>query len=154
MAKEIERKYLVTNHSYREMAVSHYRIKQGYLSTDPQRIVRVRTSEDSGFLTVKGLTRGCTRDEFEYCIPLDDAEAMLGMCKGGIIDKIRYIVPYHGHTWEVDEFNNPNGITIAEVELQSENINYSLPPFVGEDVTGNPEYYNSALSSKTQGAPK
>lgn len=146
MALEIERKYLVKNDTYKEMSTTSTRILQGYLSRDPERTVRVRVKGEMGFITVKGITRGATRLEFEYEIPIADAEAMLKLCIPPVIDKIRYIVPFRGYTWEVDEFaGHRAGLVTAEIELSSESEAYSVPSFIGQEVTGNPAYYNSSL---------
>lgn len=147
MAKEIERKFLVKNTSFVAMAEKSVRIRQAYLSRKPEATVRVRLYADEAYLTVKGVTHGATRDEWEYRIPVSDATAMIDcMSDGTVIDKTRYIVPYAGIRWEVDEFHGAHdGLTVAEVELQSESQPVELPPFVGEEVTGDPRYYNSNL---------
>lgn len=148
MALEIEHKYLVKDSSYRGMATASYDIKQGYLSREPERTVRVRTFGDKGFITVKGVTRDCVRAEFEYEIPLKDASELLAMCLPPVIEKRRYIVPFEGKCWEVDEFAGAlQSLVLAEIELSSEHETYAAPPFIGENVTGNPAYYNSNLSS-------
>lgn len=146
MGLEIEHKYLVKNDNYKGMATATYRIRQGYLNRDPERTVRVRTKGEKGYLTVKGKTRGATRLEFEYEIPVEDAEMMLGLCESPVLDKVRYIVPYKGHTWEVDEFlGDREGLVTAEIELPSEEERYDIPDFIGKNVTGDPRYYNSNL---------
>lgn len=146
MALEIEHKYLVVDASYREMATGKVEIRQGYLSRAASCVVRVRIFGDCAFITVKGKTAGDTRLEYEYSIPADDAREMLTLCSGNIIAKTRYIVPYEGFTWEVDEFaGHHEGLAIAEIELPSSDTHYQRPPFVGENVTGNPRYYNSNL---------
>ncbi len=146
MAFEIEHKYLVKDSSYRTMASSSIDIRQGYLSKEPARTVRIRIKGDRGFLTVKGITVGDTRHEYEYEIPLSDAEEMIKMCEGKILEKRRYIVDYEGMKWEVDEFHGSHeGLVVAEIELHDSQKSYKLPPFVGENVTGNPAYYNSSL---------
>lgn len=143
---EIEHKYLVINDSYKNIAKSHREIHQGYLNRKPERTVRVRTVGQSGYLTVKGKNSGDTRLEFEYEIPLEDALKMLGLCEPGIIVKTRYIVDFGGMTWEVDEYHGDReGLVVAEIELPYTGYKYELPPFVGENVTGNPLYYNSNL---------
>lgn len=148
MAKEIEYKYLVKDQSYKNMQHAESHICQGYLCREKDCTVRVRIKDDCGYITVKGLTHGASRDEFEYEIPLADARAMLGMCRSAIIDKIRHYVNYGGHLWEVDEFlGRLKGLVMAEIELKAADEEYSLPPFVGENVTGNPAYYNSNLSA-------
>lgn len=146
MAKEIEHKYLVINDSYKEMSRSCHHILQGYLSRDPNRIVRVRILDDCGIITIKGLTIGDTREEYEYKIPYNDAVEIMKLCEGNIIEKYRYIVPYAGWVWEVDCFKQPVEMTVAEIELPVSTKEYAIPPFIGEDVTGDPRYYNSNLS--------
>ncbi|MDE5871375.1 MAG: CYTH domain-containing protein [Muribaculaceae bacterium] len=146
MAFEIEYKYLVENDGYKVRATDVCRISQGYLCRDPERTVRVRIKDDKGFLTVKGKNHGAIRFEFEYEIGLEDAEKMLQMCVAPILEKTRYIVPFDGHIWEVDEFSGCKaGLVTAEIELTSEDEVYSIPDFIGENVTGNPAYYNSNL---------
>ena len=147
MAKEIERKFLVQNCDYRHMAVESCHIEQGYLNRDIDATVRVRIRDDKAFLTVKGRNHGVVRDEWEYAIPADDARSMLRTCaRGNIIEKRRYIVPFDGLTWEVDEFEGAHaGLVIAEVELPSADADVTLPSFIGAEVTGDPRYYNSNL---------
>ena len=146
MGIEIEHKFLVKNDSFRNMAISSLHIRQGYLCREPERTVRVRIKGDKGYLTVKGKNHGASRTEFEYEINLEDAEKMLGMCVPPLLEKTRYIVPFEGHTWEVDEFaGNLAGLIMAEIEMASEDEDYSIPDFIGEDITGNPSYYNSNL---------
>lgn len=146
MAVEIEYKYLVKNDNFKDMARSNTHIKQGYLSREPQRTVRVRVRDGKGYLAVKTENRGASRNEFEYEIPIADAYQMLEICLPPIIDKTRYLVPFAGHVWEVDEFHSEReGLVTAEIELESEEETYDLPSFIGEDVTGNPKYYNSNL---------
>lgn len=147
MAKEIERKFLVTDNSYREMAKGNKHIVQGYLSTEIRATVRVRIVDNRAMLTVKGRNEGITRDEWEYPIPVDDAMEMLGkITEGAIIDKVRYLVEWEGYTWEIDEFSSPvNGLVVAEVELKSGDDSPALPPFIGKEVTGDPAYYNSSM---------
>lgn len=147
MGKEIERKFLVADtDSVRKSARESVRIRQGYLAVEPERTVRVRLRGQRGFLTVKGLTRGASRHEWEYEIPEKDALEMLSICRTGIIDKTRYMVDYVGHTWEVDEFHSPRGLWLAEVELRSENEAVEIPLWAGAEVTGDPDYYNSNIA--------
>ena len=147
MAKEIERKFLVTDvDAVRAAAFESVRIRQGYLSAEPQRTVRVRVRNDKGFLTVKGINRGIERMEWEYEIPVADALEMLGICSGKIIDKTRHLVAYEGHTWEVDEFHLPKEMWLAEVEIAAPDEVVILPPWIGTEVSGNPDYYNSNLT--------
>lgn len=146
MGIEIERKYLVVNEDYKQYETEVIEICQGYLSRDPERTVRVRTWNDRGYLTVKGITVGARRHEYEYEIPLADAREMLKMCIGTVLRKKRHIVEYKGHRWEIDEFLGQLApLVTAEIELCSEDEDFELPPFVGDDVTGNPHYYNSML---------
>ncbi len=150
MGCEIERKFLVKDNGYITMSTDRVHIMQGYLSARKEATVRVRLWNDSGFITVKGPNRGAVRSEWEYPIPADDArEMLLHLAEGGVIDKTRYIVPYREHTWEVDCFHGRlEGLVVAEVELDSESETVDLPPFIGEEVTGDPQYYNSNLSAK------
>ncbi|MDE7458581.1 MAG: CYTH domain-containing protein [Muribaculaceae bacterium] len=147
MAKEIERKFLVIDKSYREMAVTGRSIVQAYLNRDPKATVRVRITDDKAFLTIKGKNDGATRDEWEYPIPVSDARDMIARCASGrIIEKKRFVVPFEGYDWEIDEFGGElEGLTVAEIELPAEDAEFSLPPFVGDEVTGDPRYYNSSL---------
>lgn len=146
MGKEIERKYLVNDNSYRIMAEASHHIIQGYLSRDINATVRVRIVDDRAFLTVKGKTSGLIRDEWEYQISLGDAYDMIERCcSGTVIDKTRYIVPYAGYRWEVDEFETPRHMIVAEVELPDEKVVPVLPDFIGDEVTGDARYYNSNL---------
>ncbi len=146
MAVEIERKFLVVEDSWRELAEgTSYR--QGYLSTVKERTVRVRTIDDKGYLTIKGITIGATRAEYEYEIPAADANEMLDtLCEQPIIEKKRYKIPRDGFTWEIDEFGGVNeGLIVAEIELESEDQAFDKPGWVGEEVTGDPKYFNSNL---------
>ncbi len=148
MGVEIEKKFLVVNDSYRRLAYDSCRIAQGYLNKDPERTVRVRIKGDKGFLTVKGKNHGIQRLEFEYEIPLEDAEAMLDLCGGNIIEKERYYVRHEGFIWEVDEFKgNLEPLVVAEIELPSCDTSFPMPSFIGNDVTGDLRYYNSQLIS-------
>lgn len=147
MAKEIERKFLVTGTSYRDMAVDRHEIAQGYLSRDIDATVRVRIVDEKAFLTVKGRNHGVVRDEWEYAIPVNDAVAMLDRCVSGhVIRKTRYIVPSGSLRWEIDEFHDCHaGLVVAEIELPSPDAEFTKPVFIGEEVSGNPAYYNSNL---------
>lgn len=147
MPLEIERKFLVDG-PYKHLAASHTRIRQGYISSGRGRTVRVRLRDDRGYLTIKGPSRdgGLSRYEFEKEITADEALSLLALCEPGLIDKTRYIVPFGGHDFEVDEFYGENeGLTIAEVELGAPDEAYERPPFLGREVTGDRRYYNSAL---------
>ncbi len=146
MAKEIERKFLVKGDAWRELATgTAYR--QGYLSTVKERTVRVRTIDDKGFLTVKGITIGATRVEYEYEIPAADANAMLDdLCEQPIIEKHRYKIDHGGLVWEIDEFGGVNqGLIVAEVELESEAQSFDKPQWIGDEIDNDPRYYNSNL---------
>lgn len=146
MAFEIEHKYLVKNGSYRRLSMESFPITQGYLCRQPERTIRVRIKGDKGYITIKGKNSGAVRQEFEYEIPIEDAKKIMTMCNPPILEKIRHIVPFEGHIWEVDEFfGNKLGLVTAEIELTSEDEEYEIPEFVGENVTGNPAYYNSNL---------
>lgn len=146
MGIEIEHKYLVKDDSFKEMSASCRHIRQGYLNREIDRTIRIRTIDDKGYITVKGRNHGDRRMEFEYAIPVSDALAMLEMCEGRILEKNRYIVDYKGFKWEIDEFlGDLSPLTVAEIELPESTHNYPLPPFIGEEVTGRPEYYNSML---------
>ena len=150
MAKEIERKYLVVNQKYKNVAVCATDILQGYISRDPERTVRVRIKGDKAYITVKGVTRGCVRDEWEYEINVDDARQMLDrVAVPPVLNKTRYIIKHGKHTWEVDEFHGRlDGLVLAEVELPDADTDIGpLPDFVGDEVTGDERYYNSNLSS-------
>ncbi|MFZ5952973.1 MAG: CYTH domain-containing protein [Candidatus Rifleibacteriota bacterium] len=147
MGKEIERKYLVKSDEFKKLAKgTSYR--QGYLSTVKERTVRVRTIDEKGFLTIKGITVGASRVEYEYEIPAKEADDMLSnLCEKPLIEKNRYKIPFAGLTWEVDEFFGDNdGLIVAEVELQSEDQKIEKPAWVGEEVTTDPRYFNSNLT--------
>lgn len=148
MAKEIERKFLVTDQKYKNLANREEDIAQGYISVDPDRTVRVRIKGCKAYLTVKTRNHGMTRNEWEYSVPVADAREMLAECCGNILSKTRYYVPAgNGLTWEIDEFHGVHeGLTVAEIELPAENAAFSLPAFIGKEVTGDPAYYNSSLS--------
>jgi CYTH domain-containing protein len=146
MPTEIERKFLVQGTPWRPG--TGVRFSQGYLNRDKERTVRVRIAGERGFLTIKGVTRGAARAEFEYGIPLADAEELLKLSDGPIIQKNRYVVVHDGFTWEVDEFLGDNaGLVIAELELTSEDQPFSRPPWLGAEVTHDSQYYNSSLAS-------
>lgn len=148
MAQEIERKFLVKDDSYRKMADSSSRIRQGYICSIRGRTVRVRIRDVKGYLTIKGPSNasGTSRYEWEHELPLDEAEELMRLCEPGMIDKTRYLVKVGNHTFEVDEFYGDNeGLVVAEVELKSEDEAFERPDFLGEEVTGQVKYYNSFL---------
>jgi CYTH domain-containing protein len=146
MGKEIERKFLIQSDSWRALAKGT-KYRQGYLNSAKERVVRVRTIDDKGFLTIKGITTGASRVEYEYEIPESEAKAMLDeLCEKPLIEKNRYKIEYRGFIWEVDEFFGENqGLVVAEVELESEDQSYEKPDWIGEEVTGDPKYFNSNL---------
>lgn len=145
MGKEIERKFLVSGDDWRSLGKA-IRYRQGYLSSTKERVVRVRTIDDSGFLTIKGITEGLSRLEFEYDIPADDAGSLLDLCEKPLIEKTRTKVPIGKLVWEVDEFFGDNaGLIVAEVELEDESQSVDLPSWIGEEVSGDPRYFNSNL---------
>lgn len=148
MNVEIERKFLVKSEAWRGLAEG-VRFRQGYLQTHPC-TVRVRTGGERGVLTIKGQTRGFSREEFEYEIPREDADRMLDtLALPSLIDKIRYKIPYQGFVWEVDEFLGDNaGLVVAEIELSDEGQAFERPGWIGEEVTGDRRYANSALASR------
>ena len=149
MGLEIEHKYKVLNESYKKLSEKSYSIAQGYLCREKERTVRVRVRDDKGFLTIKGVTNVDSRAEFEYEIPVEEANELLKMCEPVIIEKTRYIVPFDGNIWEVDEFHGVHeGLTIAEIEIPTSDYKYNTPDFVGENVTDDVRYYNSTLSKK------
>jgi len=148
MAQEIERKFLVKDDSYKQLAYDSSRIQQGYICSARGRTVRVRIRGERGFLTIKGPSRdgGLSRYEWEKEIPLQEAEELMLLCEPGMIDKTRYLVQSGKHVFEVDEFYGENeGLVMAEVELASENEAFERPDFLGEEVTGDVRYYNSFL---------
>ncbi|MEM9162674.1 MAG: CYTH domain-containing protein [Cyanobacteria bacterium P01_F01_bin.4] len=147
MPQEIERKFLVTGDAWRSLG-SHQRYCQGYIPTQGKRTVRVRIAGDQGYLTLKGPAVGLVRPEFEYPIPLEDAQAILAtLCDRPFIEKVRYRVPLEPVVWEIDEFEGDNaGLILAEVELDSENQTVEIPGWIGQEVTGDPRYYNASLA--------
>lgn len=146
MGTEIERKFLV-RHTDMLAAVTGTELSQGYLSHTPEATVRVRIQADQAWLTVKGRNEGARRAEFEYPIPVEDARALLALCPAGRIEKTRYRLPLGPHVWEVDVFHGDNdGLVVAEVELDHEEEAIQPPDWLGEEVTDDPRYYNSALS--------
>jgi len=147
MANEIERKFLVKG-EFKNLASKETRIVQGYLSSIPERTVRVRIKGDKGYITIKGIgnTSGATRYEWEKEIPTTEVEELLKICEPGVIDKTRYLVKVGNHTFEVDEFYGENqGLTVAEIELSSESEDFVKPEWIGDEVTGDTKYYNSML---------
>ncbi len=146
MATEIERKFLVEGTAWRQLG-QKYRIIQGFLSTHPERVVRVRLIENSAFLTIKGIAEASARKEFEYPIPAEDAEIILKeICESPLIEKVRYKIPIGNVIWEIDEFKGENeGLVLAEVELRDKDQKIELPEWIKEEVTGDPKYANANL---------
>ena len=145
--QEIERKFLVVG-EFKSLATKSTRITQGYLSSVPERTVRVRIKGDKGFITIKGIgsDSGASRYEWEKEIPVSEVEELLKICEPGVIDKTRFLVSAGKHTFEVDEFYGDNeGLIVAEVELASESETFEKPVFLGQEVTGDVKYYNSML---------
>lgn len=146
---EIERKFLVKSSDFKEQAFTQNKIAQGYLSSIPERTVRVRIKGEKAFLTIKGIGQqgGMSRFEWENQIPVDEAIELLALCEKGKIEKTRYEIKYGNHVYEVDEFYGENeGLTMAEIELQSEDESFEKPDWLGEEVTNDERYYNAYLS--------
>ena len=147
MGREIERKFLVIPNAWRPDGLEGTRFVQGYLSMDPERVVRVRIEGDEGRLTVKGIRRHVSRLEYEYEIPVEDAHALHALCIPPLVEKVRYRIAYAGRTWEVDEFAGLNeGLVLAEIELASETDALDLPPWVGREVSADDRYANTSLA--------
>ena len=146
MGMEIERKFLLSNDDWRPLGIPvHY--AQGYLVADGERTVRVRVAGTSAFLTIKGKSQGFSRSEFEYEIPVDEALDMLKLCTIPIIEKYRTKVLFEDKIWEIDEFEGENkGLIMAEIELKSEDETFVVPPWIGQEVTGDIRYFNSNLA--------
>ena len=150
MGVEIERKFLVAGDGWRELVTKRTHIRQAYLSGDGKASIRVRIKEDgAAALTIKSRGAELRRLELEYPVPIEDAEALMGLRSGAILEKVRHIVPYGDTTFEVDVFAGENaGLIVAEVELPHENARLELPPWIGAEVTGRAEYYNSSLAAR------
>lgn len=157
LSLEIERKFLVLNSRFKDQATNAIQLRQGYLSTDPKRIVRVRLSKDmdsghtKAFLTIKGLSTndGASRLEWEQAIDYKEAQALLGLCVNYPIEKTRYLVPFGGHTFEVDVFEGKNkGLVLAEIELSKAEAQFTRPDWLGAEVTHLPGYTNAALAER------
>lgn len=148
MGLEIEKKFLITNDNWKTLGTGK-EYSQGYLSSGKETSLRIRTIGERGIITVKGPNEGGKRLEFEYDIPYVDAREMLDkLCHKPLIDKIRYKIPFGGFTWEVDVFKGENeGLVFAEIELESVDQPFDIPEWIGEEVTGDPRYYNANLVS-------
>ena len=152
--QEIERKFLVKSIAYRDQAHKSYVIKQGFLNSDPERTVRVRTNQDKAYLTIQGLSseNGLSRFEWETEISADEGASLLQLCQGDLIEKERFEVMVGSHVFEVDEFRGKNkGLVIAEIELEHSDECFDKPEWLGKEVTGQIEYYNANLSIKPYG---
>jgi len=148
MATEIERKFLVTGEAWKAVGAGTF-FRQGYLSTYRERVVRVRTMGERAVLTIKGVSTGISRLEFEYEIPLDEADQLLELCEKPLIEKIRHRIEYRGLVWEVDEFHGVNeGLVVAECELESEEQKIEKPDWIGDEVTGDPRFFNANLVAR------
>lgn len=148
MAQEIERKFLLKNDLWREAVVESETIRQGYLTAEAgsRSSIRIRLAGETATLNIKSLTLGISRQEFEYPIPLADAEALLALCLPTQIHKVRHLVPFQGFTFEIDEFFGDNqGLIVAELELPHEETNFPRPPWLGEEVSDDLRYYNVRL---------
>ncbi|MGY5849281.1 CYTH domain-containing protein [Salegentibacter sp. F14] len=146
---EIERKFLVRSEEYKKEAFKKIKIKQGFLSTDPDATVRLRITDETAFLTIKGKAgeNGLSRFEWEKEIDINEAEDLFKLCKPGVIDKTRYLVRVGEFIFEVDEFHGNNqGLIVAEIELENEKDTFLKPIWLGEEITGEVKYYNSELS--------
>ena len=147
MGIEIERKFLMNPEKWEqvEKPVGEF-YRQGYLLTDPTKTIRVRQTSEQGFLTIKGISVGATRKEYEYEIPLEEAKELLDQFSVAELSKIRYKISIGNHVWEVDEFSGKNaGLIVAEIELTSEDEDFEIPDWIGREVTGAEKYYNSNL---------
>jgi len=147
MSFEIERKFLVRGNDWQQLATHHTSIRQAYLATNGKSSIRVRLKGDgAATLTVKSRSPSLRRLELEYDIPALEAEAMMPLRQGAVIEKVRYLVPCSDLVWEVDVFSGDNlGLVIAEIELRHEHQRIELPPWVGREITGQSQYYNSSL---------
>jgi len=147
MGIEIERKFLVKDDSWRAEADEGMACRQGYLVAEKERTVRVRTMGTKAFLTIKGAAAGISRAEFEYEIPLPDAEALLGLCGGAVVEKMRHRVRHSDMVWEVDVFGGRHaGLVLAEIELEREDQEFEMPGWAGKEVSADPRYCNAVLA--------
>lgn len=147
MGLEIERKFLLANDDWRALAQQTRLLRQGYLSRDPKRVVRVRIDGEQGFLTIKGKTEGISRGEWEYPLPLAEAQQLLQLCDAPLVEKYRSKVSFGGMLWEVDEFLGANApLIIAEIELDDEAQEFARPPWLGMEVSHDARYTNANLS--------
>jgi len=155
MATEIERKFLVIGDGWKPLVTKATEFRQGYLSSNAKATVRVRSMDDAqAFLTLKGASRGLSRAEYEYEVPIEDARDLLVLAEPHVLEKTRNIVPFSGLTWEIDVFGGRHaGLVMAEVELASEDQHVEIPAWIGEEVSDDDRYYNASLS-RADGPPK
>lgn len=154
MGIEIERKFLVDKEKWGQVDKNDRSLfRQGYILSDPEKTIRVRLTDKEAFLTIKGLSVGASRPEFEYSIPKADAQQLLDNFCGSEISKIRYFIMHDGKLWEVDEFLGQNeGLIVAEIELESEDEEFSLPAWIDKEVTSEKKYSNSNLAVRPYGS--
>jgi adenylate cyclase len=151
MALEIERRFRVSSDAWRASVERSTRITQGYLAVTEYAVIRVRVRDSRGYVTIKSRDGGLARQEFEYAIPLDDAGSLLLLCGHRVLEKIRHEVTYAGYCWEIDEYLQPfDDLILAEVELQSEAEDPPRPPWIGEDITQDRSFSNSALAQRVE----
>ena len=150
MATEIERKFLPRDGGWRALASSRTLLRQGYLANNPRCSVRVRVAGDAGWLSVKAMTAGVARAEYEYPVPRAEADELLDtLCERPFIEKWRHLVPWQGKLWEVDEFLGDNaGLVVAEIELDSADEAIARPPWLGREVTDDVRFYNFSLVAR------
>jgi adenylate cyclase len=151
MALEIERRFRVASDTWRASVVRSTRITQGYLAITEDSVTRVRVRDTNAYLTIKSRDGGLARQEFEYAIPLADAQTLLTLCGRRVLEKVRHEVNHGGYCWEIDEYLAPfEGLILAEVEMQSENEHPPLPPWIGADITLDPSFSNAALAQRAE----
>jgi CYTH domain-containing protein len=151
MAIEIERRFRVSGDTWRASVARSTRITQGYLAITQDSVIRVRVRDAEGYVTIKSRDGGIARQEFEYAVPLNDAQSLLTLCGGRILEKIRHEIDYCGFCWEVDEYLEPLGdLILVEVELQSETEDPPRPPWVGEEITHDGRFSNAALAQRVE----
>jgi CYTH domain-containing protein len=151
MALEIERRFRVASDAWRASVERSTRITQGYLAITEDSVIRVRVRDTNAYLTIKSRDGGIARQEFEYAIPLTDAQSLLKLCGPRILEKVRHEVNHGGYCWEIDEYLAPfEDLILAEVEMQSESENPARPPWIGEDITSDPSFSNAALAQRVE----
>jgi adenylate cyclase len=147
MSFEIERKFLISTDAWQSLVTSSTPIRQAYLASDAKTSIRIRIKDNaSATLTIKSRPTAVRRLELEYKIPVLEAEALMALRTGGVVEKVRHVVPWHDLAWEIDVFSGDNaGLIIAEIELHHEEQHFELPNWIGQEVTGQSQYYNSSL---------